>query len=355
MDLETFLQQRREKKKREKERKKQPLISSFFKRIKIEDENYDADDETGKNVPHLVSPKVVCASSELVVSNSTIDKVNGNFEGSCAQIGGTLHKNSAFTALTPHQEMRLSPVEQSKNFHEVSREEQITPSDLTPKNDTNRNNNVAAEENSVEADADKVLGIVNNAERTEEIEKVTVTESFMQTESVDIDDKEVQTENTTTCKTDRHIQTELQMDFKVLQNDKAMEEKDIQTDDTRVITESKEVQTEAIPLTDYSPDKTPFETPGLKFASVEIQTQLSGNNIEEVDEIQVIRDIHSQPTQTDTLELMNMEPIFSRSILSSPVSNTMKSPERNFDVESNISSCSKSEETTVTASAGLDM
>ena len=33
----------------------------------------------------------------------------------------------------------------------------------------------------------------------------------------------------------------------------------------------------------------------------------------------------------------------------------MKSPERNFDVESNISSCSKSEETTVTASAGLDM
>ena len=67
------------------------------------------------------------------------------------------------------------------------------------------------------------------------------------------------------------------------------------------------------------------------------------------------REIHSQPTQTDPLELMNMEPIFSRSILCSPLSSIMKSPDRTFDVESNISSCSKSEETTKTASAGLDM
>ena len=80
MDLETFLQQRREKKKREKERKKQPLISSFFKRIKIEDNNYDADDETGKNVPQIVNPKVVCASSELVVSNSSIEKFPGTLK-----------------------------------------------------------------------------------------------------------------------------------------------------------------------------------------------------------------------------------------------------------------------------------
>ena len=196
----------------------------------------------GKMFRTLLVQKSYVLLRKLVVSNSTIDKVNGNFEGSCAQIGGTLHSNSAFTALTPQQEMRLSPVEQSKNSHEVSREEQSTPSDLTPKNDTNGNNNVGAEEKSVEADVDKVLGIVNNAESTEEIEKVTVTESFMQTESVDIDDKEVQTENTTTCKTDRHIQTELHIDFKVLQNNKAMEEKEIQTDDTRVITESKEVQ-----------------------------------------------------------------------------------------------------------------
>ena len=134
-----------------------------------------------------------------------------------------------------------------------------------------------------------------------------------------------------------------------------MEEKEIQTDDIRLMAESKEVQTEAFLLTDDSPDKTPLQTEVPKLASVEVQTQLSSNNIQEVNEIQIIRDIHSQPTQTDTLELMNMEPIFSRNILSSPISNTMKSPERNFDVESNISLCSKSEETTVTASAGLDI
>ena len=134
-----------------------------------------------------------------------------------------------------------------------------------------------------------------------------------------------------------------------------MEEKEIQTDDIRVMAESKEVQTEPFILTKESPDTTPLQTQVRKLVSVEVQTQLSSNNIQEVDEIQIVRDIHSQPTQTDTLELMNMEPIFSRSILSSPISNTMKSPERNFDVESNISSCSKSEETTKMASAGLDM
>ena len=54
-DLETFLKKRREKKRREKERKKQPLISSFFKRIKMEETNYDGDDENERYVPQIVT------------------------------------------------------------------------------------------------------------------------------------------------------------------------------------------------------------------------------------------------------------------------------------------------------------
>ena len=124
--------------------------------------------------------------------------------------------------------------------------------------------------------------------------------------------------------------------------------------------ESKEIQTEPFILPEPSSDKTldvqnAIATEVPKSASVLVQTELTTKNIEEVDEIQIVREMHSQPTQTDPMELSNMEPIFIRSILSSPLSTTMKSPDANFDVDSNISSCSKSEEITRTASAGLDM
>ena len=79
IDLETFLQQRREKKKREKERRKQPLISSFFKRIKMEENKYDGDDESDKYEPNIVKPKVLSASAEVVGNICNSEKVNGNF------------------------------------------------------------------------------------------------------------------------------------------------------------------------------------------------------------------------------------------------------------------------------------
>ena len=66
---------------------------------------------------------------------------------------------------------------------------------------------------------------MNTVGITEEIEKPTLTESSMQTENVDIDEKEVQTENKTIPRTDRHIQTELEMDCKCIQTDNSMEDK----------------------------------------------------------------------------------------------------------------------------------
>ena len=84
-------------------------------------------------MPQIVSPKVVCASSELVGSNSSIDQVDRNFEGTCVQIGETFHNNSAFTALRPHHENNVSPVNKSSNSDEVTRDEQSTPSVLTRK------------------------------------------------------------------------------------------------------------------------------------------------------------------------------------------------------------------------------
>ena len=354
VDLETFLQKRREKKRREKERKKQPLISSFFKRIKMEENNYDGDDENERYVPQIVSPKVVCASSEVVGSDMSSDKVDGNFQGSCLQIGGRFHNNSAFTALTPKHNMNLSDVQKPKDGNEMTTDEQKSASALTQNSYTN-GNDTATNNESVVGEAEKENQLGNTAGITPESGNVTLTESFMQTEMVDSDEKAVQTEYATTPKADQNIQTEIHMDTKIIQTDNPMEEKNIQTENVTVMVASKEIQTDPFEVKEDWPERTKLPSEVGKFTSVEVQTQLNGKNIEEVDEIQIVRDMHSQPTQTDTLELMNMEPIFSRSILSSPVSTTMKSPDMNFDLESNISSCSKSEEPTKKASAGLDM
>ena len=288
---------------------------------------------------------MVCASSELVGSNISSDKVDGNFQGSCLQIGGIFHNNSAFTALRPKHNMSLSEVEKPKNWDEVTRDEQKTASALTQNIDNNGKDTARGNE-SVVGEAEKINQLGNTAGITPESDNVTLTESFMQTEMVDIDEKAVQTETATTPKADRYIQTEIHTDTKFIQTDNPMEEKNIQTEDVTIMVASKEIQTEPFVLKEDSPDKTKLPSEVGKFASVQVQTQLNANNIEEVDEIQIVRDIHSQPTQTNALELMNMDPIFSRSILSSPVSTTMKSPDINFDLESNISSCSKFEEPT---------
>ena len=353
-DLETFLQKWREKKRREKERKKQPLISSFFKQIKMEENNYDGDDENERNVPEIVSPKVVCASSEVVGSDMSSDKVDGNFQGSCLQIGGRFHNNSAFTALTAKHDMNFSDVQNTKDGKEITTDEQNSASGLTHNSYTN-GNDTAANNPSVVREAEKENQLGNTAGITPESGNVTLTESSMQTEMVDSDEKAVQTEDATTPKADQKIQTEIHMDTKIIQTENPMEEKNIQTENVTVMVESKEIQTDPFEVKEDWPERTKLPSEVGKITSVEVQTQLNANNIEEVDEIQIVRDLHSQPTQTDNFELMNMEPISSRSFLSSPVSTTMKSPDMNFDLESNISSCSKSEEPMQKASAGLDM
>ena len=354
VDLETFLQRRREQKKREKERKKQPLISSFFKRIKMEETNYDGDDENERYVPQIVSPKVVCATSEVVGSNMSTDKVHGNFQGSSVQIGVTFHNNSAFTPLPPKHDMNLCDVQKQKDGNEITIDEPKSASALTENSYTN-GNDTGTNNESVVAEAEKEHQLGNTSVITQDSGNVTLMEAFMQTEMVDSEEKAVQTEDATTSKTDDNIPTEIHMDSKIIQTDNPMEEKNIQTENITVMLASKEIQTDPFEVKDDWPLRTTLPSERPTFTSVEVQTQLNANNIEEVDEIQIVKEIHSQPTQTDTLELINMEPIFSRSILSSPVSNTMKSPDMNFDLDSNISSCSKSDEPTKKVSAGLDM
>ena len=86
-----------------------------------------------KNLPQIVSPKVVCGSSEVVGSKSSTEKPYRNFEGSCVQIGNSFDNNSAFTAVRPEHEINLSPVEKPTNCDEVARDEQSSPTVFTQK------------------------------------------------------------------------------------------------------------------------------------------------------------------------------------------------------------------------------
>ena len=98
-DLQTFLKKSQEKKRLEKERKRQPLISTFFKRIKKEDNGYEADDE---NIirPNMLTPTPLRSLEASNLESNTLCEPHRNLTSASDKVFGSGVTLSAFTQVS---------------------------------------------------------------------------------------------------------------------------------------------------------------------------------------------------------------------------------------------------------------
>ena len=95
-DLQTFLKKRQEKKRLEKERKRQPLINTFFKRIKKEDNGYKADDENIIH-PNILTPTPLKSLETSNLENNTSCEPHRSLTSASDKVFGSGVTLSAFT------------------------------------------------------------------------------------------------------------------------------------------------------------------------------------------------------------------------------------------------------------------
>ena len=315
-DLQTFLKKRKEKKRLEKERKRQPLISTFFKRIKKEDNGYEADDETIIH-PNILTPTPVKSFETTNLENSTSCKPDRSLTSASHKLFHSGVTLSAFTQIASGSQVETRSWDRDVNspnydvYHETTR--------------TNTAVTTAIVHN-VEKELHQEVG--NESIGTIQPSATTGSEHDM-----------VKKIGSRSNCTDQQCQTDVVPTIaqKVQTVNIAVSVKEVQTDCIEVETSGS--QTEIITSTDQK-----------------VQTDLNASNIEEVGEIEVIKSLNSQPTQTDLEEILSLQPILPKQMAESHATFGLKSPEPNNDADSTISSCSKNEDYMYKpVSAGLDM
>ena len=315
-DLQTFLKKRQEKKRLEKERKRQPLISTFFKRIKKEDNGYEADDE---NIirPNILTPTPLKSLETSNLENSTSCEPHRSLTSASDQVFDSGVTLSAFTQVASASKVETRSLDRDVNSpnYDVHHE--------TTRTNTAVNNPIV---DNVKRESHQEVG--NGSIMTIQPSSITGSEHDMVKEIC----------RRRNC-TDQQCQTDVvpTVAQKVQTVNIALSMKEVQTDSIEVKTSGS--QTEIPTSTDH-----------------EVQTDLNASNIEEVGEIQVIKSLNSQPTQTDLEEILSLQPIIPTQMAESHATFSLKSPEPSNDADSTISSCSKSEDYMYKpVSAGLDM
>ena len=170
----------------EKERKKQPLISSFFKRIKLEENNYGGDDERDKYEPNIVKPKVLCTFTPSSVMKISSEKPHGNFLEIAMELGGTNSSTSAFSSVIPKPQVICYPSETSNICKEVATDKAFTSIVSTKKRDSNTKNLETTIQESVIEETDGFILISPTQVNSDVNRQLSFTESSMQTDTLHI-------------------------------------------------------------------------------------------------------------------------------------------------------------------------
>ena len=137
-DLQTFLKKRQDKKRLEKEWKKQPLINTFFKKIKKEDNGYEADDENSIR-PNILTPTPVKCMDTSNVKNISSGKPCTSLTSASDKVFGSGPTLSAFAQVPGVSKCESRSLErdlQSPTYH-IQHE---TTTMNTTVNTTNLNN-----------------------------------------------------------------------------------------------------------------------------------------------------------------------------------------------------------------------
>ena len=315
-DLQTFLKKCQEKKRLEKEQKRQPLISTIFKRIKKEDNGYESDDE---NIirPNILTPTPLKSLETSNLENNTLCEPHRTLTLASDKVFGSGVTLSAFTQVASASKCETRSLDRDVNSPTYAVHHETTRSN-TAMNST----------------------IVDNVERELHLEVGNGSILTIQPSSITGSEHDTLKEICRPRKcTDQKCQTDVVATVaqKVQIDDIALSVKEVQTDSIEV--ETSGAQTEMQTSTDHK-----------------VQTDINSSNIEEVGEIQVIKSLNSQPTQTDLEEILSLQPIIPTQIAEGSATFSLKSPEPSNNADSTISSCSKSEDYMhKPVSAGLDM